>query len=115
MLLMCPNQTHRPSNLEDMKISLLNVKMTDKYCIKNGNHSEDTPKWSDIGNIRKHLGMLSLPLTNITAVIPAVITRKTTASATARADVYLNESAFIWKKPSALHNKEVCAIDFLLI
>jgi hypothetical protein len=28
-------------------------------------------------------------------VIPAVITRKTTASATARADVYLNESAFI--------------------
>jgi hypothetical protein len=48
-------------------------------------------------------------------VIPAVITRKTTASATARADVYLNESAFIWKKPSALHNKEVCAIDFLLI
>ena len=40
-----------------------------------------------------NLGIKMLPSTNLMTVIPTVITRNTTASATERADVYLNESA----------------------
>lgn len=40
-----------------------------------------------------NLGIVMLPLINLKIVIPAVTTRKTTASATDKADVYLNESA----------------------
>lgn len=40
-----------------------------------------------------NLGMTTPPLINLNAAIPAVIMRKTTASAIANADVYLNESA----------------------
>lgn len=45
----------------------------------------------------RNLGMAILPLKSLTTVIPAVMTRKTSASATAKADVYLNESASIKK------------------
>lgn len=40
-----------------------------------------------------NLGIKMLPLINLKMVIPAVITRKTTASATDNVDVYLKESA----------------------
>jgi hypothetical protein len=40
-----------------------------------------------------NLGLSILPLNNLTKVIPAVITRKTIAKATAKPEVYLNESA----------------------
>lgn len=42
-----------------------------------------------------NLGIAMLPLNNLTTVIPTVITRNTTASATDKADVKLNESATI--------------------
>lgn len=41
----------------------------------------------------KNLGMLILPLNNLIIAIPAVITTKTIARATAKVDVYFNESA----------------------
>lgn len=41
----------------------------------------------------RNLGMAILPLNNLIVTIPNVITRKTTASATAIVDEYLNESA----------------------
>lgn len=40
-----------------------------------------------------NLGIAMLPASNLTIAIPAVITTKTTASATDKADVYLSESA----------------------
>lgn len=40
-----------------------------------------------------NLGMATLPLNNLRIVIPAVIIRKTIASAIAKAEVCLNESA----------------------
>ena len=40
-----------------------------------------------------NLGLAMLPLNNLTNVIPAVMTRNTIARATAKAEVYLNESA----------------------
>lgn len=42
-----------------------------------------------------NLGIRTVPSINLKSVIPTVITRKTTASATDNADVYLNESANI--------------------
>lgn len=39
------------------------------------------------------LGIITPPLINLITEIPIVITRNTTASATDKADVYLNESA----------------------
>lgn len=41
----------------------------------------------------RNLGISILPVNNLKIVIAAVMTRKTTASATANADVCLNESA----------------------
>lgn len=40
-----------------------------------------------------NLGIRTVPFINLKSVIPTVITRNTTASATDKADVYLNESA----------------------
>lgn len=40
-----------------------------------------------------NLGIIMLPFTNLITVIPTVITRNTTAKATDKADVKLNESA----------------------
>lgn len=45
-----------------------------------------------------NLGLSILPLNNLTIVIPAVMTRKTIARATAKPEVYLNESASKIKK-----------------
>lgn len=42
-----------------------------------------------------------LPLMNLTTTIPAVITTNTTAKATDKADVYLNESAQHNKRSNA--------------
>lgn len=46
----------------------------------------------------RNLGMAILPLNNLIVAIPAVITRKMTASATAKVDEYLNESAHMKKR-----------------
>lgn len=46
--------------------------------------------------VGSHLGIAILPSISFTTAIPAVMTTKTTASATDNADVYLSESAR-WK------------------
>lgn len=41
----------------------------------------------------RNRGIMTSPLTNLTRAIPPVMTKNTTASATAKAEVNLNESA----------------------
>lgn len=48
-----------------------------------------------LGTSGNNLGIRTVPFINLKSVIPTVITRNTTASATDKADVYLNESANI--------------------
>lgn len=55
-----------------------------------------------------NLGITILPLKNLIIVIPAVITRNTTASATAKADEYLSESASMKSMSLSSQTRQQC-------